>query len=142
MAQVEPGFVYFLKQQQIRQVNGEYWVMIRQNQIVVVIFYTLFLLRATEVCISVPSITTEAWDSARAEETAKNPEEITLSGLPHSCQVGSGSTCQERNGATVAVRTRWSLTCNTEQLLWYTSDPRSPRWDSARPVPRTVQPSI
>lgn len=54
------------------------------KQMVVVIFYTLFLLRATDVCISVPSITTETWDSARAEETAKNPEEVTLSGLPHS----------------------------------------------------------
>lgn len=84
MAHVEPGFVYFLKQQQICSANGECWASLQQNQMVVVIFYTLFLLRTTDVCISVPSITTETWDSARVEETARNPEEVTLSGMAQS----------------------------------------------------------
>lgn len=60
------------------------WTILQQNRMAVVIFYTLFLLRTTDVCISVSSITTETWDSARAEETAKNPEEVTLSGMAHS----------------------------------------------------------
>lgn len=84
MAHVEPGFVYFLKQQQKRSANGECWAIRRQNQTFAVVFDTLFLLRTTDVCISAPSIATETWDSARAEETAKNPEEVTLSGTAHS----------------------------------------------------------
>lgn len=84
VAHVEPGLVYFLKQQQICSANGEGWAILQQHQVVVVIFYTLFLLRTTDVCISAPSITTETWDSARAEETTKNPEEVTLSGMAHS----------------------------------------------------------
>lgn len=84
VAHVDPGFLYFLHRSRDVIQDSSHWVDTEQKQMIKVIFQTLFFFRATDVCISAPSIATKIWDSARAGETAKNPEETRLSGLPHS----------------------------------------------------------